>query len=351
MQALVKYAPGEGSMEVRNLPEPEPGPGQVKLKVAFAGICGSDLHIRSGAMELKSYPLVLGHEMSGIIAAVGPGVQRWHAGEQVTVEHTFSICGHCTHCRQGEYQVCPERRSLGFDVDGVFAEYVVVAASMLHRVPEHVPMEAAALCEPLACAVHAVTKAHITWGDEVLVIGPGPIGQLVSQVAKAAGATVTIVGTLADKNRLEVAKGMGTDRVLAGDKPTLTEAILDLTGGHGPGVVLECSGASSGAALGLEVIRRRGTYVQVGLFGRPVELPYDTVLYKELTVRGTFCHNWHDWEKALALLSAGKIEYQSLITAYLPLCRWEEGFEMLRNRQGLKVLLTPQEDGEFRCER
>nr|WP_170290886.1 alcohol dehydrogenase catalytic domain-containing protein [Moorella glycerini] len=330
-------------MELRQLPEPEPGPGQVRLKVAYTGICGSDIHIYSGAIELNNYPLVPGHEISGIIDAIGPGVNEWKVGERVTTEHTFSTCGHCRYCRQGEYQECAVRRSLGFDTNGGFAEYVIVAADMLHRIPDKLPLEAAALSEPLAAAVHAVAKANIKWGDVVLIIGPGPMGQLVAQVAKAEGARIIVVGAPGDGERLQVASTLGADHTFHTGEEYIKEVLLDLTGGYGADVVLECSGAGGGAVLGLEVIRRQGTYIQVGLFGKPVELDYEKITYKELTIKGTFCHNWPDWEKALALMVAGKVRYQELITTCLPLVKWEEGFRLMAKRQGLKVLLMPGE--------
>ncbi|MGI9861447.1 zinc-binding dehydrogenase [Moorella naiadis] len=346
MQALVKYAPGAGNMEVRPIPEPVPGPGQVLLQVAYAGICGSDMHIYAGAIEFKKYPLVPGHEISGTIAATGPGVKDWRVGERVTTEHTFSTCGRCLYCRRGEYQECAARQSLGFDINGGFAEYVLAASDMLHRLPENLPLEAAALSEPLASAVHAVSKAGISWGDNVLVIGPGTIGQLAAQVAKAEGGRVFVIGTEADAERLQVAKSLGADYTFAlGEKAEegVKDTLLALTAGYGPDIVLECSGSRSGAALGLEIIRRQGTYIQVGLFGRPVELDYEQISYKELIVNGIFCHNWPDWEKALALMAAGRIGYRQLITTSLPLAEWQEGFQMMAEHKGLKILLAPGE--------
>lgn len=340
----MKYAPGSGNMEIRQIPDPEPGPGQILLKVAYAGICGSDMHIYSGAIEFKKYPRVPGHEISGIIVATGPGVQNWQVGERVTTEHTFSTCGQCFYCRRGEYQECADRQSLGFDINGGFAEYVLASINMLHRLPENLPLEAAALSEPLASAVHAVGKAGINWGDTVLVIGPGPIGQLVAQVAKAEGGRVIVIGTAVDADRLQIAGSLGADytfNISEQGVPAVKNALLALTGGYGPDIVLECSGSRNGAALGLEVIRRQGTYIQVGLFGHPVELDYEQISYKEITVKGIFCHNWPDWEKALELMAAGKIGYQQLITARLPLKQWQDGFQMMAEHQGLKVLLAP----------
>ena len=211
MLALVKQSPGPGHVALKDVPEPEPGPGQVKIRVECAGICGSDLHILHWDIRLNLRPpAVMGHEFSGVVAAVGDGVEGLGAGDRVTAETTFKSCGVCRHCRAGSYNLCPEKELIGYVHDGCFARYCVVPAERVHPLPENVSFEEGALCEPLACCVHAATEqTQVRAGDRVVVAGVGAVGLLCAQVARACDAEVILCGTDADGDRFEVARAIG----------------------------------------------------------------------------------------------------------------------------------------------
>ncbi len=214
MQAVMKTARGEGNVALREVPAPQPGPGQVLLGVRAAGICGTDLHIYHDEFPTQP-PVVLGHELAGEVMATGDGVTGVAPGDRVTTETYFHLCGSCRFCRGGQPNLCPERRSIGSGVNGGFAPYVVVPERNLHRLPEGLTFQEAALTEPLACVVHgALELPKVTAGDVAVVAGPGAIGLLTLQVARAAGATVIVLGTAADRRRLELAGELGAVRVV-----------------------------------------------------------------------------------------------------------------------------------------
>ena len=189
MKALVKYATGVGNMEIREVPEPSPGFGEVKIEVKATGICGSDLHTYHGNIGIPmKLPVVTGHEFAGVVVEVGEGVEGIEVGERVTAETTFSTCGRCIHCLTGSYNLCLQRRGIGYWLNGAFAKYTVVPAIRVHKLPDNVDFIGGALSEPLACVVHgAMELTGVSAGDVVLVTGPGAIGLLTMQVAKAEG--------------------------------------------------------------------------------------------------------------------------------------------------------------------
>jgi L-iditol 2-dehydrogenase len=198
MKALVKYALGPGNMELREVPTPSPGEGEVLIAVKAAGICGSDIHIYHGDIQLLLRPpVVIGHEFSGVIAELGPGVEGLEVGQGVTCETAVHTCGRCWACRTGWTNACGQKELLGYVFDGGFAPYCVVPARLIHPLPEGVDFIAGAVSEPLACAAHAIGElTGVEAGETVLVAGPGTIGLLSLQVARASGARVLVCGTL-----------------------------------------------------------------------------------------------------------------------------------------------------------
>lgn len=345
MKALFKTAEGPGNMELREAPVPTPGPGEVLVEVKYAGICGSDLHIYHSDIAIPVRPPVItGHEFAGVITALGQGVTGWSVGERVTAETAVIRCDTCHYCRTGFYNVCPERRTLGYWVNGVFAKYTVVPARNLHRLPPNVDFLLGAMTEPTACCVHAVNElTDIRGGDVVAVIGPGPIGLVCLQLARAEGADVVVLGTTKDEPRLEIARRLGavaTVDVLTQDP---VAELADLTRGKGPDVVLECSGSPAGANLGLNLVRRQGQYTQVGLFGRKIEIDFERICYKEAKVTGSIGSIWTAWDKALRFMASGRIDLAPLAADVLPLTEWQEGFRKFEAKEGLKLFLEPEE--------
>lgn len=342
MKAIVKAAPGVGNVEVRDIPEPETQAGQVKIRVEAAGLCGTDLHIYKD--EFRSWPpVVLGHEVAGEVVEVGDGVNGIQAGMRVTTETYFYTCGQCRYCRSGQNNLCLNRRSIGSGVNGGFTNYVVVPWRNIHALPENIDFEAGALTEPLACVVHAVTStATVTPGDIAVIAGPGAIGLLTLQVVKAAGATVVVLGTDKDDHRLALARDLGADYVVNVQQEDPLKRVQDLTeGGFGADVVYECSGAGPAAAQLLTLVRRRGRYVQVGLFGKPVAWDLDQLCYKELLATGSNASVPSAWTRALQLLASGKVNTKALITHQFPVTEWEKAFATFDDRAGVKALIKP----------
>ncbi|MHB1417852.1 MAG: zinc-dependent alcohol dehydrogenase [Chloroflexota bacterium] len=340
MKGVVKFAHGVGNVELRDVPEPEAGPGEVKVEVKAAGVCGTDLHIYHDEYP-SNPPVVLGHELSGVVSAKGPGAAKFSVGDRVTSRTFFVTCGECEYCRTGRENLCARRLSIGSGVNGAMAKYVVVPEDRLHLLPDNVSFLAGALSEPLACTVHAVLHANRpTAGDSVLVIGPGAIGLLAMQVAKATGAHVSILGTPSDEARLRLATKLGVDEVM------LTTQVEDLRRQHPNGYfdsVIECSGAAGGIETGLNLVRKAGKYTQVGLTGKQIPLDIDQLVYKEIDFSATFAHRWADWGPALKLLGDGAVQTEPLVSHRYPLSQWEEAFRMFNTKEGVKIVLEPEE--------
>lgn len=339
MRALVKPEPGRGPLRLDDVPDPRPGPGEVRIRVAATGICGTDLHIRDGEYP-SSPPVVLGHEFSGIVDEVGAGVTGRRPGDRVVAQPQALTCGRCRHCQRGELNLCPDRRSIGSGIDGAFAASVVVPARVTHVLPEAIDLVHAALMEPVAVAVRAVLEqGEVARGERVLVTGPGPIGILCAQVARGAGAEVLLVGLPEDAARLKLAGSLGL-ATLTLPRAEAPAAVTAALGGEADRA-LECSGAAAGIDLCLGSLRAQGTLVQVGLGGAPRAIGIDRLVIRELRLVGTFAHTTASWQRALPLAAGGTLALAPLISHRLPLSRWEEGFGLLDRRQGLKIVLIP----------
>ncbi len=346
MKGLVKFARGDGNMEVREIAEPKAGPGQVKIEVKAAGICGSDLHIYHDDIDgiPINPPVVTGHEFSGVIAEVGPGVSKWKVGDRVSSETAVSFCGECLFCRTGRYNICNNRRTLGYWYNGVFTKYTIVPQERIHRLPDNVDFIAGALWEPLACVTHAALElTTITTGDVVLVSGPGAIGLMAMQVAKSQGAIVVVSGTDIDRERLALAKKLGADYTVDVTKEKLADVLAGLTDGRGADVLLECSGSPRAANDGLVLTRKFGQYTQIGLFGKPIQIDFEKICYREIKVTGSLGSTWTSWEKAIQLMASGKVNTKALVSDIMPITEWEKAFKKFESKEGMKLVLTPAE--------
>ncbi|MCY7417312.1 MAG: alcohol dehydrogenase catalytic domain-containing protein, partial [Chloroflexi bacterium] len=251
-------------LSVVEVPTPEPGPGQARIAVTGAGLCGTDLHILHGDYSSRP-PVTLGHEIAGVVDAVGDGVDHAWLGALVAPETAFSTCGLCRWCRTGRPMLCAERLSIGSGVDGGFATHMVVPARLLHRLPEWLDDHAAALMEPLACVCNAILDPGVVQaGDTVLVSGAGPVGILAAQVARACGGIVTLTGMDADAERLALAGELGIEGVSVQDAAA-RDALAARGAAREIDVVIECAGVEAAVRSGLEWLRPGGRYVQVGL--------------------------------------------------------------------------------------
>ncbi len=342
MKALVKVQKGPGFLEYIDFPEPFPGPGEVKIEVKACGICGTDLHIWHD--EFRNIPpVVLGHEFSGIVIELGEGVKGITIGQKVVSEVMFQTCGVCRACKTGYYNLCLTRRGLGWSANGAFAPYTLVEAKYIHSMPENLSFEEAALSEPLAVSAYAVSElTGLAAGELVLVTGPGPMGLLAAQIALAEGGRVIITGTTADTERLSLAKELGVHAAVNIDNEDAIGLARKWGDGLGADVVFECSGAPAAARMGLEAVRKGGKFMQVGLFGQPIEVNFDLVAMKELRVLGVFSSNWRGWNRGLKLAEQGKVRLSPLISHTFPLSDWLTAFKIAESKQGLKILLIPE---------
>lgn len=346
MKGLVKYQDGPGNMELRDIPEPTPGPGQIKVQVQYAGICGSDLHIYDSNIAITTRPpVVTGHEFSGIVAEVGEGVTDFKPGDRIVAEAVYHYCGTCKYCRDGFYNLCVEKLSFGYVYNGAFERYTIVEQKNAHHLPDEIDLLSAAMLEPLACVCHGVyDQCHLEAGNVVLVSGPGAIGLMAAQVAKAEGCEVILTGTDVDEERLEVARKLGIHHVVNIQKDDLKKLVSDLTDGYGVDVVLECSGSEPGVRSGMELIRKRGWFCQIGLTGKPITFEIETVCYKELHFSGSMASRFVNWEKGMALLRLGLVDLKPLATDLFPLEDWEKAFQMFREKKGLKLIFQPTDE-------
>jgi len=344
MKAVVKYDNRDGATELRDVPIPHIGPDDVLVRVAYVGICGSDPHIHHNKVSYKvNVPLILGHEFSGIIEKRGESVTGFKIGDRVTAETHADYCGKCALCRTNNYHLCRERKGYGFQVDGAFAKYVRVPSKILHRLPENVSLRESALTEPLCVAYSSLVKhSNIKPGDLVVVIGPGPIGILCTKVASIMGAgEIIVVGTKGDEKRLEIAKEFGATMTLDSSKENVRELIMSLRDGYGADVVVDTAGFSDAFKLAIDIVRPSGQINKIGWGPEPLGYSLDPLISKAVTVNFTFSHNWDVWEKCLVLMDKKLINLEKLITHELTLDKWQEGFELIETRKGLKVVLTP----------
>jgi L-iditol 2-dehydrogenase len=282
----------------------------------------------------------MGHEFSGVVVQAGQGVKAWKAGDRVVSETEAFSCGKCRYCLSGATNLCPERMGLGYAVNGAFAQYIVVREKILNKIPDTISFSEAAICEPLANAVHIVLeRTSISPDDKIIVIGPGTMGLLVMQVVRTIGSSVLVVGTETSNKRLTLAENLGAEKAMNLDKEDPWPIIQDLTQGYGADLVFECSGTVLGVNNALKWTRKGGKIVQVGLLGKPIQVNYEEITFKELQVIGSFAQNHYSWVKAIELLAQGKVKTKPLISGEYPIGEWRTAFEIFEKREGLKYLL------------
>lgn len=341
MKGVVKYARGDGNVELREMPEPELRPGHVLVEVAACGICGTDLHILHDEYPTRP-PVILGHEVGGRVVEVASDVESARVGDRVTAIPYSYTCGECRYCRSGRINLCPNRLSFGSGVNGAMARWLAVPARNLFLLPPNVDEIAGALTEPLACCVRGIVDyARPGPGDVVVVSGPGPIGLLSAMVAKTTGATVVVLGLSVDRRRLDLARRIGIAQVLDVQQTDALTYVRELTDGAGADVVVECAGAEKSAQTCLDLVARGGRYVQIGLFGGPVHFDLTQVAMREVSVAGPFATLPSTWSRTLRLLADGLIDPRLVLTETLPLDAWADGFRMAEAKDAGKIVLRP----------
>lgn len=336
--AVVNFAPQKHSVELRDIPRPTIGPEDVLLEVAAVGVCGSDLHQWTAEHSWPvNYPVVLGHEFAGHVVEVGARVNRWKEGDRAVSETAAVIDPDSPLSRQGLYNLDPTRKGFGYGVDGAMTHYVRVPARCLHKVPDGLSFEKAGLTEPCCVAYNAVVmNSSVKPGDRVVVLGPGPIGLLCAAVARLQGAEVAVVGLERDRSRLNVAKEFGCTPVVEG-----LEEWSRATDGLGVDGVVDAVGVSAALKTALDIVRPNGWISKVGWGRAPLNFSLDPLVQKNITLRGSFSHNWPIWERVLRLLATGALDVSKIIGGVWPLEDWHEAFEKMHSGQIVKAVLKP----------
>lgn len=341
MKAVVYRGARDLGIENRD-PEP-PGPGQVRIEVAYTGICGTDLHIYHGDMDARvGDSAIIGHEMSGRIAAIGEGVTGWNIGQAVTVMPTRP-CGRCAACRRGNSHVCHAMNFLGIDSPGAMQSSWTVPVELVLPLPEDLPLDHAALVEPVAVAVHDVRRGNVTADDQVVVVGGGPVGVLIATVARGRGARVLLVEP--DPFRREVAEGIGIEAV----DPRATDVVAlvnDRTDGAGADIAFEVSGSPAGVTTAVDVLTTRGRLVMVAIHPQPREVNLHRFFWRELELLGARLYQRDDMVEAIRLVASGAIPARQLISRVEPVEAAGAAFEALEGGGVMKVLLDVREGNQ-----
>ena len=332
MKALRKTSPGIGHVELCEVPVPEIGPDEVLMKVYAAGVCGSDLLIQEDRHFYRA-PVTLGHEFSGTAYRVGKQVRRVKEGDKFIAD---------IECGAGAW--------LGVTLDGAYAPYMRVPEHVIYRVADHVSLDHACLGEPIVATHHLIQeRAQVRVGDDVVIVGPGPMGIMALQYAKLCGARrVILIGLKSDERRLAVGRQVGADYTLySEDDPA--KAVMDITGGKGAEFVLECSASQEGVQHAIDCARKahegpggKGVIVFISLWGRKLTLNLDEVSLGQLDIRGSWSWNGREtWEHAVDLLERGVFNLDAMITNHYTLDEWETAFANLRAKQDVKALIHP----------
>ena len=347
MTGLFKTKRGPGNMELLPAPVPIVQEDEVLIEVAAAGICGTDVHIRHDQFPYWP-PVIMGHEFTGRIVELGRAVVGFQSGERVVAEPHTKACGKCSLCRTGNIQLCPEKRSPGWGINGAFARYVAMPQHLLHRVPDSMTDQEAALVEPAANVVHDVLeRGRVEPEDFVVVNGCGAIGLMATMAAKAAGArAVVLVGAPTDaKTRLPVGRTVGADEVVVAGPDDPVGCVMELTHGRGADLVIEASGAAAAIDASIRMVRVLGRVVAIGLSGKDaVAVPWDVAMARVCTLIFNLSTGYTCWDRAIGLIASRRMDVAKLITHVEPLRNWELAFDAVEHQRAIKALLTP-EDG------
>ena len=336
--AVVNFAPEKGSVEIREIAVPVIGDDDVLLEVVNVGVCGSDLHQWTADHSWPvNYPVVLGHEFGGLIAAVGKNVTVWKEGDRVVSETAAIINPNSPMSKTGLYNLDPDRKGFGYGVNGAMTRYVRVPARCLHKVPTQLSFEEACLTEPCCVAYNSVAvNSSVKPGDRVIVIGPGTIGILCAAVARICGAEVAVVGLESDKLRLDIAKQYGCEPII-GDA---TEWAKNRDG-LGADLIVDAAGASVTLKMALQWVRPNGQITKVGWGPQPLGFSLDPLVQKNVTLKGSFSHNWPIWERVIALLASGSLNVKPIIGGVWAIDQWKEAFEKMHHGEVVKSVLKP----------
>ena len=341
MKAVVKDRPEPG-VWVKDTPVPTISPNEILIRVKRGSICGSDIGIydySAAYSEFAKLPLILGHEFVGTVDRIGSDVIDFKTGDRVVAESVIS-CGHCGFCRSGRTNLCLNFKVLGIQTNGGFAEYVNVPARHVHHLRDELSFREGSLIEPATVACHAVLDGRLVEPmDFVTLIGPGPIGLLAAQIARASGcAHVLVVGIDVDAKRLAIAKDLGFETINSMEQDPV-QRTFDLTDGIGANAVIVAAGAPQALTQACELVRKGGRIHTVGILSKPVELAVTNLIRKEVTLSGSFVSIWKNYEQVMALAVSKRIQLEPLVTHEFELEKADLAFKTAKGREGCKVEL------------
>ncbi|HSF82966.1 MAG TPA: zinc-binding dehydrogenase [Anaerolineales bacterium] len=340
MKAAVFYGPNQ-PLKIEAVPVPTPAPAEALVKVAACGVCHTDLHyIDHGVPTFKKPPMILGHEVSGVIAALGEGVTRWKEGDRVLLPAVYG-CGQCAMCRTGRENVCEKMVMFGNNVDGGYAEYILAPAKDLLALPDEIPLEEGAIiADAVTTPYHAVVnRGQVKPGDQVVVFGCGGIGLNLVQVAAALGANVIAVDIVDEK--LDWARQLGAQATLNGKNfERIDKEIRKLTGG-GADIGFEAIGNPAAQAQTFASLRTGGRFVMVGYSAKPMNLDAGRVMYREMEIVGSLGCRAVDYPRVLELARQNKIKVKELVTARFALDEINTAFDVLRRGEGIRSIVIP----------
>jgi L-iditol 2-dehydrogenase len=344
MQAFIKTAPGAGNMVVDEAPVPVPQPGEALVKVVQSGMCGTELLVHDdvyrGRKRPMPFPLIVGHEASGVLVELGPGTAGPAPGTRVAVEGV-SGCGGCFHCLRGSYNLCQDWHHIGLTRAGALAEFVTVPVSSVLPIPDDVSFESAAMLEPFSNAVHTLERLKPAPGRPAAIIGPGPLGLLNLQVLRAAGASpLLVLGRRGDEPRLELARALGADVAVVADRQAAQDHVARLTDRIGMAIVVEAGGTSEAVQTALDIVASNGSLVTLGL-ARSTEIDALTVVRKNLVWLGVVAAVRRHYAEAIQLIQSGKVQLERLITHRMPLADAPSAVAAMRNGEAVKIMFAP----------
>lgn len=337
MRQAVMVAPGR--IEFREVEEPVAGAGQVRIKVERIGVCGSDIHVFHGKHPFVKYPLIQGHEYSGVVESVGAGVQGIRAGDKVTATPQ-EVCNVCAPCRRGQYNACEKLKVRGFQAPGCAQDLFVTEADKIVKLPASFQPEQGAFVEPVAVAAHSTGRAGDLAGRNVVVAGAGTIGNFVAQACKCRGAAKVLITDISDF-RLDVARQVGIEAVCNVKKEPLAEAVKREFGRDGFDVGVEVAGAEASLAALVAGIGKGGTLLIVGVYGEKPRVDMSVICEHELTVKGSMMYRHEDWEQAVKWIASGEVKTAPLVSKHFAFEQYPKAYEFIEHEgeRSMKVMI------------
>ena len=329
MKQQVMTAPGK--IEFNDIPIPELKENDVLVKIMRIGVCGSDIHVYHGKHPYTSYPVTQGHEVSGNIEKIGKNVMDLRPGDKVTIQPqiVFDNCYPCTH---GKYHICDDLKVMGFQTTGTGSEFFVVDFKKVIKLPDDMTYEQGAMIEPCAVAVHAVSRVGDITSFNVLVLGAGPIGNLIGQTAKALGAKAVMITDLSDF-RLGIAKEVGIDFTINRKKQELSEEIIKAFGPDKADLIIECVGANETIDSAIDNARKGSNIIIIGVFGDKPTINLGFVQDRELKLIGTLMYQTNDYNKAIELVNTNKIKLEPLMTKHFPFEDYQKAYKFIEDKK------------------